>query len=312
MRKISVALVLVLALGGGLASVESTAAAAVGVQQRVDTTLHTSRHTDIEIYSVAGSLRVIGWDRAEVQVTGTLGQGTEGLEFDADEDDVYIEVEVPARGQRGDQQIDRVYGSDLEIRVPIRASLEIDSLSSSVQIVGVLGEITINTVRGRVKVDGTPRELSVETGSGDIIVEVGSATQEIDLISGSGSVELTAHESEVSVETVGGNITVVGRGLRDTSLDSTAGSIRFTGDLVGVNDYDFETFNGNIMVVVPADVSATFDVSTFAGGIENDFGFEPRSSERGKTGKRLEFEVGDGAADVYIKTFNGSVEIRKS
>jgi len=271
-----------------------------------------SRHADIEIYNVAGSVRVIGWDRAEVQVIGTLGQGTEGLEFDADEDDVYIEVEVPVRGQRGEQQFDQVYGSDLEIRVPNQSHIEIDSLSASVEIVGVGGEITINTVRGTVNVDGEPRELNVETGSGDIVVDAGSATREIDLISGSGSVELAAAGSEVSVETVGGNIKVVGLRLRDTSLDSTAGSIYFSGDLVGTNDYDFETFNGNITVVVPADVSAAFDASTFAGGLENDFGFEPGSSERGRAGKRLEFEVGDGDAEVFIKTFNGSIEIRKS
>ncbi len=312
MRKLSIALVLVLALGGGLATVDATDAAALGARQRVDETRRASRGADIEIYNLAGSVRIIGWDRAEVQVTGTLGQGAEGLVFDSDGGDVYIEVEVPARGRRGEEELDRVYGSDLEIRVPDRAHVEVDSLSASVEVIGVGGELTINTVRGRVKVDGSPRELNVDTGSGDIIVDVGSATREIDLNSGSGSVELSAEGSEVSVETVGGNITVVGLRLRDTSLDSTAGSIHFTGDLVGTNDYDFESFNGNITLVVPADVSAAFEVSTFAGGIENDFGFAPRSSERARVGKRLEFEVGDGAADVSIKTFNGSIEIRKS
>jgi len=312
MRKISVALVLVLALGGGLATVDATDAAALGAQQRVDETRRASRSADIEIYNLAGSVRIIGWDRAEVQVTGTLGQGTEGLDFDSDEGDVYIGVEVPGRGRRGEQQFDQVYGSDLEIRVPEGAHVEVDSLSASVEVVGVGGEITITTVRGRVKVDGSPRELNVDTGSGDIIVDVGSATREIDLMSGSGSVELSAEGSEVSVETVGGNITVVGLRLRDTSLDSTAGSIHFTGDLVGTNDYDFESFNGNITLVVPADVSAAFDAYTFAGGIENDFGFEPRSSERARLGRRLEFEVGDGDADVAIESFSGSIEIRKS
>ena len=312
MRKISVALVLVLALGGGLATVDATDAAALGAQQRVDETRRASRSADIEIYNLAGSVRIIGWDRAEVQVTGTLGQGTEGLDFDSDEGDVYIGVEVPGRGRRGEQQFDQVYGSDLEIRVPEGAHVEVDSLSASVEVVGVGGEITITTVRGRVKVDGSPRELNVDTGSGDIIVDVGSATREIDLMSGSGSVELSAEGSEVSVETVGGNITVVGLRLRDTSLDSTAGSIHFTGDLVGTNDYDFESFNGNITLVVPADVSAAFDAYTFAGGIENDFGFEPRSSERARLGRRLEFEAGDGDADVAIESFSGSIEIRKS
>ena len=312
MRKISLALVLALALGGSLAAVEATDRSAAGVQQNVDETRHASRHADIEIYNVAGSVRIVGWDRAEVRVTGTLGQGSEGLVFDSDEDDVYIEVETPGRSRRGEDELDRVYGSDLEIHVPNQAHVEVDSLSASVEAVSVGGELTITTVRGTVTVDGEPRELTVDTGSGDIIVDLGSATREIDLISGSGSIELRAEGSEVSVLTVGGNIEVVGLGLRDTSLNSTAGSIHFTGDLVGTNDYDFESFNGNITVVVPADASAVFDAFSFAGGIENDFGFEPRSSERGRAGNRLEFDAGDGDADVHIKTFNGSIEIRKS
>jgi DUF4097 and DUF4098 domain-containing protein YvlB len=312
MRKISLALILGLALGGGLVTMDATDAATPGARQSVDETRHASRHADIEVYNVAGSVRVIGWDRAEVQVTGTLGRGTEGLEFDSDEDDVYIEVEVPSGGRRGEQQFDQVYGSDLEIRVPERANVEIDSLSASVEVIGVDGEITITTVRGGVIVDGSPRELNVNTGSGDVVVDAGAGAREIDLISGSGSVELYAEGSEVSVETVGGDITVVGLGLLDTSLGSTAGSIHFTGDLVGTNDYDFESFHGGITVILPADVSAVIDASSFAGGIQNDFGFEPRSSERGKVGKRLDFEVGGGEADVFIKTFSGSIEIRKS
>lgn len=312
MKKISVALVLALALAGSLATVDTTDAAATGTQQRVDETRHATRHADIEIYNVAGSVRVIGWDRAEVQVTGTLGQGTDGLEFDSDEDDVYIGVEISGRGRRGEEPFDQVYGSDLEIRVPEQAHVEIDSLSAAIEVIGVDGEVTITSVRGRVKVEGSPLELNVDTGSGDIIVNTGSATQEVDLISGSGSVELSAEGSEVSAETVGGNITVVGSGLRDSIFDSTAGSIHFTGDLAASHEYDFESFNGNITLVVPADVSATFEASTFAGGIENDFGYEPRLSERARSGRRLEFEVGNGDAEVSINTFSGSIEIRKN
>ena len=71
------------------------------------------------------------------------------------------------------------------------------------------------------------------------------------------------------------------------------------------------SFNGNITLVVPAGASAAFEASTHAGRIDNEFGPLPRDSARTAAGKRLEFEIGGGTAEVSIDTFSGSIEIRK-
>jgi DUF4097 and DUF4098 domain-containing protein YvlB len=311
MRKTSVALVLAFVLGCGVATVVPLDASATGAQQSVSETRRASLRPDIEVFNRTGSVRIVGWDRREVQVNGVLGRGAEGLEFESDGDDVYIGVELHGRRDPGGMEQEHQHGSDLEIRVPRGASIEVGTMSASVEIIGVEGEITAATVSGRVDVTGGPSELDVETGSGDISAELTSSTLEIDLTSGSGAVDLRAEAAEVSVETVSGNIDIVGANLRDSSFDSTAGSIRFTGDLAGSHSYEFESFNGNIILILPSEVSATFDASTHAGGIETDFGFEPRASGRSPVGLSLEFEVGGGNADVSIDTFNGAIEIRK-
>lgn len=309
MRNVSIALLLAIVLGSGVVALFPPDAEAMGAQQRVDETRRASRSADIEIYNRAGSVRVVGWDRREVRVTGTLGRGTEGLRFDSDDDDVYIEVEI--RGGDRDVEGGRVEGSEIEVHVPSGAAVEVSSSSASVEVIGVDGEVNVTTVRGGVEIEGGPSELDVETGSGDIRADLTSSTREVDLVSGSGLVKLTAERAEVSVETVSGHIEVVGTGLRDSSFDSTAGSIRYTGDFVDSDSYDFTSFNGNITLIVPADISAAIEASTHAGSIETDFGFEPRASARAAVGMSLDVEVGGGEADVTIETFSGSIEIRK-
>jgi DUF4097 and DUF4098 domain-containing protein YvlB len=311
MRKTSVAIVLAFILGCGVATVAPLDASAIGVQQSVSETRRASRRPDIEIFNRAGSVRIVGWDRREVQVNGTLGRGAEGLEVESDGDDVYIGVHLHGRRDPGGMELEHQHGSELEIRVPRGASIEVDTMTASVEITGVEGEVTVATVSGRVEVTGGPRELDVETGSGDISAQLTSSVLEVDLISGSGLVDLRAEAAEVSVETVSGSIDIVGANLRDSSFDSTAGSIRFTGDLSGSRSYEFESFNGNITLILSPEVSATFEASTHAGGIENDFGFEPRPSGRAPVGLSLEFEVGGGEAEVSIDTFSGTIEIRK-
>jgi DUF4097 and DUF4098 domain-containing protein YvlB len=311
MNKARIVLIFIVALGASLVASAPPDAVAMGAQQRVDETRRASRRADIEIYNRAGSVRIIGWDRREVRVAGTLGQGSEGLRFDSDEDDVYIEVETHGGGYFDEPDSGPVRGSSIEIHVPNGASVEVSSSSASIEIRGVEGEVSVTTVRGSVEIAGGPRELDVETGSGNISAILTSSTHEVDLVSGSGLVSLTAEMAEVSVETVSGHIEVFGTDLRDSSFDSTAGSIHYAGNFAASNSYDFESFNGNITLVVPAAISAAIEASTHAGGIQTDFGFEPRASSRAAVGMSLEFEVGGGQADVTIETFSGSIEIRK-
>ncbi len=47
----------------------------------VDQSRATGPNPEISVEAILGSIRVVGWDRNEVRVTGTLGSGIEGLEM---------------------------------------------------------------------------------------------------------------------------------------------------------------------------------------------------------------------------------------
>jgi hypothetical protein len=82
--------------------------------EQVDVTKAASASPAVDIENLAGSVRVTGWDRQEIKVTGVLGDDTEGLDFSGGPDSFEIEVEIP-HGYGGRH---RDLDSDLEIWLP--------------------------------------------------------------------------------------------------------------------------------------------------------------------------------------------------
>ena len=90
-----------------------------------------------------------------------------------------------------------------------------------------------------------------------------------------------------------------------------SGSIRFEGDLAGKGELDVETVSGDVELVLPAKLSADFEVSTFSGEIENELGPAAREASKFTTEKELAFSTGSGGARVSVKTLSGGIALRK-
>ena len=82
---------------------------------------------DVEISNVSGDVVVTGWDREQIEVTGTLGRGSERLEFVSEGRHTLIKVVIPRRSHN-------VSGSDLEIRVPEHSRVSVTGVSSDITV----------------------------------------------------------------------------------------------------------------------------------------------------------------------------------
>src|SRR5512143_2353247 len=107
MRTLAVAVLALTAMPGALQA-----------QEKVDEKRAASPDGLVEIESGAGSIRVIGWGRSEVAVTGTLGAGAAGLDFSGGAKKTRIEVETQGNPHG--------VNSDLEIHVPVASRVEIE------------------------------------------------------------------------------------------------------------------------------------------------------------------------------------------
>ena len=81
-----------------------------------------------------------------------------------------------------------------------------------------------------------------------------------------------------------------------------------SGDLHPSGDYSFASVTGRITLRVPSGASADYEIETFSGRIENDFGPKPEKAEF-LPALNLSFTVGSGGADIEIETLSGNIRL---
>lgn len=287
----------------------SPAGGALGTQQQISHSGAVAADVAVEIFNVAGTVRVTGWDRQEVRVQGTLGQGVEGLAFENDHDGVEIRVEIPRRRRRDPQR--RVGDTHLEIMVPRGASLEIETLAASISVDGVDGEVRMESSAGGITYAGGALRVEADTAAGDIEIIATADGADIDVEGVAGNVLVQFTSGNVTAGTLTGNVRIIGGRISEGCFESVSGTLYFEGEIGAGAELDFENFDGNIELLIPADSAAEFDISTYNGSIETEFGFEGRLLERYSPEQQAEFTLAAGGANVSIETFSGKVAVRR-
>lgn len=309
-------------------------AAPLAAQQSVDESFST-RAATIEVVNVAGTVRVTGWNRNEVRVTGRLGQGTERLQIDQGRGVIRVVIPRNARNVRG---------SDLEVRIPEGRGLTVRTVSADIGVQGVNGTVAARSTSGDVEISGSPREVVAASTSGDVDVRAtttsrvqisstsgdlsvdGTVNESVSVESVSGDVEVTARTPEVRARAVSGDITlrgVTGRVSAGTvsgnaeildsriqygSFETVSGNLRYQGELLRGVAFDIKSHSGDVELVLPARVDAELEAKTFSGDIRSDFGGDVRRTSRYTPNKELRVTTGSGGGLVTVQTFSGTVK----
>jgi DUF4097 and DUF4098 domain-containing protein YvlB len=255
----------------------------------------------VEIENLAGSVKVIGWGEAAVQVTGTLAAGAE-LEFESSGKRTAIEVEV-------DDDNPMEAASDLEIHVPAGSHVEIDGVRLDVEVSGVTGSVEVETVDGGITQTGAAKEVSLQSVMGT--VEVTGSSGHIQAETVNGSVTIRGSSGQVEASTVNGRMVVSEGSFDRVALESVAGAVSFEADLAAQARVDIETVSGSVELFVSPDIKAEFAISSFSGGLENELGVGTVEQESFLPAKELNFSTGSGGARISVETLSGSVHIRK-
>ena len=272
-------------------------------EKTVQATLSASSTAEVSIECISGKLTIVGWNREEVEVSGTIGDDAE-LEISGDDGDVDIELEIPER-RRGKVDV----SVTLEIRVPFGASIDIESLSATTNISDTSGDVEVETMSGDVTVTGDAESVDIENVSGNI--RITGTTREVDAETISGNVILENVSGEISATSVNGNIEITGASIEEGQLESVNGSIHFQGDLGADGELSVETYTGNVELILPASISASFEIETLSGTITNELSADQAAKpDRFSPGRRLEFRLGSGSATVTVENLSGNVIIR--
>jgi DUF4097 and DUF4098 domain-containing protein YvlB len=255
----------------------------------------------VEISNTAGSVRVTVWPRNEVEVTGTLGKGSQRLDLTQSGKVTRIKVVLPSSG--------RVEGTDLVVKIPAASALSVNTVSADIRATGVLGAQRLQAVSGGIDTEAAAEDIECKTVSGDVNIKGGGKDTVINVTTVSGDASLTGVSGEVNGTTVSGDLSVTAATANRSRLASTSGDLGLRGKLGADARIELQSTSGDVRVDLAGPVSADFDVSSFSGGIRNCFGPRPsRASEYGP-GTELRFSQGEGAARVRIRTMSGDVSL---
>lgn len=280
-------------------------------QQRVTRGWPLAADGAVRIYNLAGSTRVIGWDRDSVVVGGMLTRDAGQLYGGGDRRALKLGVEAGAERETGGEG----GAAQLEIRVPARARVWIKSASADIQVEGVDGWLDLYAVSGDILVTGTPGDVYAESLTGS--VEIAGGTSRTRVKTASGAILLRGAGVDVGATTVSGRITVRsagwqrgGTGFQRGTFESVTGDILFDGGLGRGASLEFESHSGRVEIRLPPNVSADFSLRTFQGTIENGFKGAVPSQVDDLRGKTLSFSTGAGEAQVSVRTFLGPIVLR--
>jgi DUF4097 and DUF4098 domain-containing protein YvlB len=256
----------------------------------------------VEISNTAGSVEVTAWPRNEVEVTGTLGEGVERLEFTQSGKLTRVKVVLPNRSSR-------VRSTSLVVKVPATSSLSVNTVSADVRSQGVRGAQRLQAISGDITTEAAAEDVECKTVSGDVVVNGTGQKGLLTVTTVSGDATVSRVGGEVNGNTVSGNFTISAGDTARSRLRSTSGDLQLKSRLDADARIDFESISGDVRLDLLAPAGAEFEVSSFNGEIRNCFGPKPMPTSEYAPGTELRFKEGRGAARVRVKTLNGNIDI---
>jgi hypothetical protein len=231
-------------------------APALAAQRAVDLRWALDADGAVKVFNYVGRVRVVGWDRDSVVVTGTTashlrmfgGGSRAGIKL----------------GTEGDQRT-AADSAILVVRVPVGANVWVRGAATDIEVEGLIGTVDVGTVSGRVSLRGSPRSAMVETMDGTL--QVRGAPTVLRAKTASGRLEFTGAAREAVLGTVSGTVFVRGGPLGRTRIETVAGAVDLDATLETDAQLTIETHSGDIVAYVPKGSLSKVIARSFRGAI---------------------------------------------
>jgi DUF4097 and DUF4098 domain-containing protein YvlB len=267
---------------------------AVVKPQQTDTIIPVATGTRLEVSNPGGEINVRVWERNAVQVKARHSART----FVTIKSHGSV-LEISSDARRGPANI-----VEYELMVPAWLPLSLDGMYSDMTIEGTRAEVKVETLNGNIVVKGGTGTLKLSSVQGSVMVE--GARGRLELNSVSEGIRVIDAEGDITAETISGSLEFVRVRSKSVEAGTLSGEILYDGTFQESGQYSFVSHSGDIMLGVPESASATFNIATLDGEVENLF---PVQGLEHPTRRRTTFRVGSGSARVDIESFNGNVKV---
>jgi hypothetical protein len=201
------------------------------------------------------------------------------------------------------------------VTTPAGTRVSIESISGSVKVTDIKGDINANSISGDLRISGAGRIGTAKTISGTVEIVETQADGPVAGSSVSGDVVFRhVNARRIDAGSVSGNIRLEDVQCERVSAQTTSGSVWFAGPLQRTGRYDLKSFSGEVRVLLAGATGFEVDASSFSGEVRTDFPVTVRGNvQPNRRGRHttLSGTYGDGAAVLNLTTFSGSIVISK-
>jgi hypothetical protein len=292
--------------------------------EKVDKSLSVDGATNISVENLRGKVRILGWDKNEVSVTGELDDKAERFVFEKDGSLIKVKVVMPHHMNGSWHE----KGSNLVINVPRKLRLDFSGVSTDVTVEGLTKSTEVKSVSGNISVDSLSQLIDISSVSGDITSENLSGKINLSSVSGdivdkksqgrmtlkavSGRLKTQTEASEVFVNTVSGEIDMILGGVDELIISTVSGDVEGILSLNTNGLIKMSSVSGDIDLGFTNDVQATFSMRSNAGGnLVNKITDDKAKHAKYGPSSKLNFETGNGKAAVKASTVSGRLKVFK-
>ncbi|HEU4693255.1 MAG TPA: DUF4097 family beta strand repeat-containing protein [Vicinamibacterales bacterium] len=285
-------------------------------------TVRLGRNGTFELQNVSGDIAVTGGGGDDVRIEAVKRvrhpNETEGKTLLSE-----ITIDVQERSGRVDVRTEYprrrnwAGGVDFTVAVPRDAIVNLRSVSGTIKVTNINGELRAETVSGDVITNTNRRLRTVKTVSGDIEI-TDSEAEELSANTVSGDVTVNRLKaSGFDAQSVSADLRLADIEVDRASLRSVSGDIDYAGRLQRNGRYQFQSHSGDIRVTPADNRGFAIEGSTFSGDIRSDFALTlqtgPGNSLNGGPGRNrsVRGSFGDGGATLSLQSFSGDIVIVK-
>ena len=266
------------------------------LQGETDTTIAVPAGASLSVNNFGGAIVVHGWNQNRVKIHaehGSRGSIEASL--------VGNTLILKASSRHGAPSV-----VDFEITVPQSMALTLSGTYTEIEVDGVRGAISAETVDGSIDVRGGSGIITLHSIQGS--VTLADATGRIEVNSVNEDIELSNVSGEIKAETTNGEVTLFG--VKSSNVEATTinGDVTYEGTITDGGTYSFNSHNGDIRLSIPEGANVTLTVATANGDIDSSFQLPFRGT---REKHRYTFKLGTGTARLEAESFQGDIQLRR-
>jgi DUF4097 and DUF4098 domain-containing protein YvlB len=198
------------------------------------------------------------------------------------------------------------------VSAPAGTRLTVNSISGSIRVADIKGDVSANSISGTVRVANGGRIAAAKSVSGDVEILDTQTDGAIEVQSISGGVTLRKVSARrIDVGSVSGGVTVQDTQCDRVEAHSVSGSVEFGGPLAKGGRYELNSHSGDVRVVLSGATGFELEANTFSGTIHSDLPLKIQGNDDRTRRKSIQGVFGDGSAVLSVTTFSGNVTITR-